>query len=503
MSIKDLTDGWYIYANQIPHLLLALLVLFFGWLVAKGMGKSMELALRKTELDNKLFSNFGNRKYSIEFIIGKIVYYTLLILVWIIFFNMLQLSLIAEPLVKMVSIMTVAIPNLLKAALILLFAWVVATILRLLFKKGAAMFHFESRLVQWRMAKGELDADNKVDSITKAIFYFVLLLFLPGVLGALQLEGISEPFANALSAILAFIPKFFAAALIVFIGWLIAKIVRDILINFLKSTGTDKLGQRFGLIKNIEETSLSGIIGNIVFTLILIPTIITALERLELKGIADPAIAMLQDVLTLIPNIVVATILLFVGVWLGKWVERMVTQMLRNLRLDHVLNMMGMGSYIPEQPKYTLSQIVGLLAKVVVILIFTVEALQIVHLDSLVILGSGVIAYLPRLFAALFIVGIGLYLGHFIQRVLQNIVKHNYSRTLAVIAKYTIFAITVFMALDQLGVAHSIVNAAFILILGGLALAFAFAFGLGGKDFAAKYLGKLDSKLDEENNNHI
>ena len=104
--------------------------------------------------------------------------------------------------------------------------------------------------------------------------------------------------------------------------------------------------------------------------------------------------------------------------------------------------MMGMGLFIPEQPKYTLSQIVGLLAKVVVILIFTVEALQIVHLDSLVTLGSGVIAYLPRLIAALLIVGIGLYLGHFIQRVLQNIVKHNYSRTLAAIAKYTIFAVT-------------------------------------------------------------
>ena len=104
------------------------------------------------------------------------------------------------------------------------------------------------------------------------------------------------------------------------------------------------------------------------------------------------------------------------------------------------------------------------------------------------------------LFAALFILGIGLYLGQLIERVLPNIVKHNNSRTLGAIAKYTIFVITVFMALDQLGVAHSIVNAAFILILGGLALAFGLAFGLGGKDFAAKYLGKLDDKLDKENN---
>ena len=431
MSLKDMTDGWYIYTDQIPNLLLALLVLLIGWLVAKGIGKGVAAALKKTSLDNKLFSDFGKRKYSIEFIIGKIVYYTLLIVVWIIFFNILHLNLIAEPLVKMVSIMTAAIPNLLKAALILLFAWVVATLLRLLFKKGAAMFHLESKLVKWKMAKSELEADNKLNSVSKAIFYFVLLLFLPGVLGALQMEGISEPFSNALSTMLAFIPKLFAAALVVFIGWLIAKIVRDILTNFLKSTGTDNLGQRFGLKKNVEETSLSSMIGNIVFILILIPTIITALEKLELKGIADPAIAMLQDVLALIPNIAVAIILLLVGIWLGKWVERMVTQMLWRLKLDSVFHQMGIGSLTPEQPKYTLSQIVGMLAKVVVILIFTAEALQIVHLDFLVTLATGVIAYLPMLFAALFILGIGLYLGQLIERVLQNIVKNNNSRTLA------------------------------------------------------------------------
>ena len=198
MSVKDMTDGWYIYTDQIPNLLLALLVLFIGWLIAKGIGKAVEAALKKTSLDNKLFSDFGKRKYSIEFIIGKIVYYTLLIVVWIIFFNMLHLSLIAEPLVKMVSIMTAAIPNLLKAALILLFAWVVAILLRLLFKKGAAMFHLERKLVKWKMTKSELEAANKVNSVAKAIFYFVFLLFLPGVLGALQMEGISEPFSNAL-----------------------------------------------------------------------------------------------------------------------------------------------------------------------------------------------------------------------------------------------------------------------------------------------------------------
>ncbi len=70
---------------------------------------------------------------------------------------------------------------------------------------------------------------------------------------------------------------------------------------------------------------------------------------------------------------------------------------------------------------------------------------------------------------------------------------------LASVAKYSIIALAIFMALDQLGVAATIVNSAFILILGGLALAFGLSFGLGGKEFASSYLIKLDRTIDQTN----
>ncbi|MCQ6282754.1 mechanosensitive ion channel [Bacillus sp. EB600] len=496
MTFNNLTTGWYSYLQSLPNLILALLVLLVGWLIAKGIGKGVETALKKTSFDDRLFSNVGKRKLSTDWIIGKIVYYILLVFVWIIFFNILNLSFIATPLVGMLSSITSAIPNVLKAALILLLAWAVASLIRMLIQKGAARFHLERYLVKWKIADSETDAVMKVDRIAKALFYFILLLFLPGVFGALQLEGISEPFAQILTTFLAFIPKVFAAVLIVFIGWVIAKLVRDVLINFLNSIGMEKLIQRTGLEKNAGEAGLSNIFGNIVFILILIPTIITALEKLDLKGISDPAIAMLHNVVSLIPNVIVAVSLILVGIWLGKWVEKVVTQMLWRLRFDNLLHHMGIGSLNPEQSKYSLSQLVGLLVKILVVLLFTAEALQIVKLRFLVSLAAGVVAYLPLLFAALVILGIGLYLGHLVERVLQNVLKKSYSRTLASIAKYAIFSISVFMALDEMGVAHSIVNAAFILVLGGLALAFGLAFGLGGKDFAAKYLRKLDHKVD-------
>ena len=204
MSVESMMTGWYIYTDRIPQLLLALLVLLIGWLVAKGIGKAVEAALERTTFDDKLFSGFKNRKYSTESIIGKIVYYTLLVVVWIIFFNMLNLSLIAEPLVEMVSTMTAAIPHLLKAALILLFAWAIAALLRYLFIKGAGMIRLGEKLVKWKMANNTLEAANRVNGIGMAIFYFVLLLFIPAVLEALELEGISEPFSQCIDDDLSF-----------------------------------------------------------------------------------------------------------------------------------------------------------------------------------------------------------------------------------------------------------------------------------------------------------
>ena len=61
MSVRDMTDGWYIYTDQIPNLLFALLVLLVGWLIAKGIGKSVEAALKRTSFDDKLFANVGKR----------------------------------------------------------------------------------------------------------------------------------------------------------------------------------------------------------------------------------------------------------------------------------------------------------------------------------------------------------------------------------------------------------------------------------------------------------
>ncbi|MEF7565744.1 mechanosensitive ion channel [Bacillus infantis] len=490
-------NGWNGYLNQLPDLLLALVVLLLGWIIAKAVEKAVLKGLRKTNLDNKLFAESGNRKYSPEKIISKIVYILILIFVFIWFFNILNLSFLATPLVGMFSTITGAIPSILKAALILLVAWLVASALKFLIKRGGRTLRVHETLNKYKFIKGDHDSSNIVDKAANIVFYLVLLISLPAVLSALNLEGVSGPFASMLNDILAFLPKLLAAALILFIGWFIAKLVRDIVTSFLQSIGTEKLVGRFGLSKLFEGTTLSSVAGYIVFVFIMIPVVIAALEELDLEGISQPAIAMLNDVLTMIPNIIVAIAFILAGIWLGKWVRQMVASLLERIGADSYFNSIGFKKNKTGAAKSGISQLIGYIAQIIVILLFVVQALNLLKLDFLVTLATGVIAYLPNVLAALVILGAGLWLGTLVKKLLSSLLEGPHFRLLSSVAQYAIVAISIFMALDQLGVAHSIVNSAFILILGGLALAFGLAFGLGGKDFAAKYLQKLDRKIEQ------
>ena len=494
---NNFNSSWDGILGRLPNVLIALAVLLVGWLVAKLIEKAVYKGLQKTSLDNKLFSNVNNKKYSAEKILSKIVYILILVFVFIMFLNILDLYILTEPLVGMISTITSAIPNILKAGLILLFAWLIASGLKFLIQKGGKTLGVHEKLSKYKLTDDNQQTTNTVDKVANIVFYLVLLMALPAVLSALNLGGVSEPFENMIAGILSFIPKLFAAALILLVGYFVAKIVRDILTNFLQSIGTEKLVQRFGLPRLFEGTSLSRVIGTIAFVFILIPTVIAALERLDIEGISTPAIAMLNDILTMIPNIAVAIVLVLVGMWLGKWLKRFTTDLLRRIGFDSYFKGVSVGATAKRPNSWSFSEIIGYIVQVFVVLLFVAEALNVVKLDFFVGLATAVIAYIPHVVAALVILGVGLWLGSLAKKVLGSVLQGESSNVLATIAKYAIITIAVFMALDQLGVAPAIVNAAFILTLGGLALAFGLAFGLGGKNFASKYLAKFDDKIEK------
>ncbi|MBL3615299.1 mechanosensitive ion channel, partial [Bacillus sp. RHFS18] len=382
------------YLSKLPNLIIALLVLLIGWGIAKIIEKAVYKGLQKTKIDDRLFAEKKPARYSSEKVISKVIYFIALIIVFILFFNILHLTTVASPFVSMLSAITAAVPSVLKAGLILLVGWAAASLFSYLVKKAGMKLAENGRLRKWTMVSDEAEMSRSVTAASRIVFYFVLLLFLPGVLSALQISGVSGPFTNMIQSVLSFIPKLFAAALIVLIGWLVARLVRDIVTNFLASIGTERLAARMGLSIYLKDTSLSAIIGTIVYVLIFIPVIISALDRLDVAGISEPASAMLHTVFTMLPNIIIGIVLIIAGIWVGKWVNSIVSGLLHRAGFDSLLGKMGFEQ--AGTPKLTLSQTVGMIVQIIIVLLFTAEALQLVHLEFLVVIATGIIAYLPN-----------------------------------------------------------------------------------------------------------
>ena len=496
----DFDFDFMYYFGSISNFLTALLVLIIGWVIALIVANIVKNALKKTTLDDKLFtgpSGEKKRDYHSETIISRFVFWVIMAFAIIAFLNILNLSSIARPFSDMLNSLLSIVPDIILAIILAAVAWIIASTLSFLIRKLGLRLPIATLSSKLGLKQDVQQANKVVDIIANIVFYFVLLLFLPAILSTLNLTGISQPFQGMVASILDFIPALFAAALVFIIGWFVAKVIRALLTNFLTSVGSEQLAAKLGLKKLLEGTSLAQVIGTIVFVLIMIPVSISALELLNISGITVPAIGMLNNIMAMLPNIAIAIILIAVGIWVGRWVKQLIDQLLTRVGFNNLMRQLGLGDWANQQPHYTLSHIVGIIAEIVVVILFVGEALQIINLYFLGAIVGAIIAYLPHVLVAILILGVALFFANLVEKMVLSLVSGKGRVALANIAKYSIIVLAVFMALNQLGVADSIVNAAFILTLGALALAFGLAFGLGGRDFASKYLAKWDSKLED------
>lgn len=492
-------DQFWYYFNQISHVLIAILILLVGWLIAAIVAGVTKKALSKTDIDNKLFSGpsgSSNRQYHSEKIISQFVFWLIMLFVFVLFLNLLNLDFIARPFADMISSFLAVIPDVIMAIVLFIVAWLIAKALHYLITSLGTRLPIGPTLTKLGLHSEGREPSKVINIIATIVFYLVLLLFLPAILTTLNLTGIAQPFMSMVDTILSFIPSLFAATLIFVIGWFVAKILRHLLTTFLKGVGSEKFAQKLGLSKFLTGTTLADIVGTILFVLVMIPVTISALEQLDIRGISVPAINMLNNIMEMLPNIAVSILLVLVGVWLARLVKQFVNSLLTRLGFNNLMTQMGLKHATTGTVTYTPSEIVAVIVEVIIVILFVGEALQVLNLTFFVGLVAAIIAYLPHVIAAILILAVAFYFGNLVERIVASVLNGALSTFLAKLSKGAIIVLAVFMALNQLGVAETIVNTAFMLILGGLSLAFGLAFGLGGTDTAKKYLAKWDAKVE-------
>jgi len=279
----------------IPNLLAALLILVVGLVIAaiaRGVTRGI---LNRTDIDNRIAAGvMGGRADNsnlprVENVISGLVF-------WIIV--LFTIVAVLQALNFFLNQVIGFLPKLVGAAILLAVAWLVASLVKLVATRGLHALRLDERVNQ--QPAGTTRQPNQLslsETVGTALYWFIFLLFLLPILNALDLNQALQPVQSLISQILSIVPNILAAVLIAAVGWFFATIVQRIVTNLLTTTGIDQLGTRVGLRQTTSGQTLSGIVGTIVYVLILIPIAIAALNALRIDAISVPAFAMLQQIL--------------------------------------------------------------------------------------------------------------------------------------------------------------------------------------------------------------
>jgi hypothetical protein len=384
-------------------------------------------------------------------------------------------------------------PKVLIAVLILIATWLVARAVKWMLQRAIDKTPLLKKHVT---GTPEETVGHQLGTIAK------LIIWLVGIMAALSFLGFAQilaPINELVSEIFAFLPNLIGAGLIFFVGLIVARIVRQLVETVLVAANVDGLLARIGIgsttgtvrtsadavppgaAPGSTRASIAKAVGILAYAFIIIPIAIAAVNVLGIEAISGPATQMLNEIGNAIPRILAAALWIGIAFVAAKFLKTIIEAILPPTGFDDALLSTGV---LPSNARP--SRIVANIAMIAVILAASIEAAK--------QLGGGTIAiFLAQvtelggkvIFGTLIIV-----VGIFLARIIANLVgsgtgEGGYAQT---IVRYAIIALFTAIGLTFMGLADQIVILAFGLILGSAAVATALAFGLGGRDFAARAL---------------
>lgn len=485
MDFQDFLDT---LRDYLP-VLVALGILVIGWLLAVILSALLRALFKRSKLGDRIATILSGEdeadRPDVAKWFSRAVYYLILLFVIVAFLQYLNLSAVAEPIQELLDQILAFVPRILWGGALLLVAWIVASGLRFTIVRALNIAKIDERLA----SLADVDAPERVTLSTtlgNVIYWLVFLFFLPAILGALELQGLTSPVQGMVDEILGFLPNLLGAALILLIGWVLARIIRQIVTNLVSGVGVDRVGDQAGVTAALGGQKLSTVIGTIVYVLILITVAISALNTLQIDAISDPASDMLSTLLTALPAIFGAILLIGIAYFVAKWVGDFVSNTLTGIGFNNVLTWLGLEAATGEG-RQTPSQVVGYLSTVAIMLFAIIEAADLIGFTIVAELISQVLVAAGGVVVGLIIFGLGLYLAGLADRVIRS-AAGSQANILAPAARIVIIVFSGALALDEIGIAEDIVNTTFALLVGAIAVAAALAFGLGARDLAGREL---------------
>jgi hypothetical protein len=218
--------------------------------------------------------------------------------------------------------------------------------------------------------------------------------------------------------------------------------------------------------------------------------------------IVEPVREMLTKVMAYLPVLLGALVILIVGWVVAKGIRRIVDWLLKAVRFDTMADQAGISEVLRKGNLKTTARgvISGLVYWLIMImvLVMVVNALGLPKASDIL---ASLFAYIPKVIGALLVLVVAMFLANFVSGIVRTAAgnaKLPKPQLLAGITRWAIIIFAVTISLGELGIGTLLVTTTFNIILGGICLALALAFGLGGRDAAARYLEELKKNRNKK-----
>ncbi|WP_434967074.1 mechanosensitive ion channel [Janibacter indicus] len=402
----------------------------------------------------------------------------------------------------------------LAAVAILVITWLVAMIVKSLFTK------LSSKIPALQRAGADgASVGTTLGSIGSLV---VWMLGLVAILQVLGLSQVLTPIQGMADGVLGFLPNLIGAGVVFFVGALLAKVVRQLVQTALSALPFDrwlkKAGSTTSSLPGAPQVSPAGppppppgqpappqqqtqqfqqsggqgpaasiprTLATVVYALIMIVVTIASLQILGIESISRPAEQMLQSIFDAVPVIIAAGIMLALGIFIARFAGDIVEQVLDGVGLDRQIAELDV---LPAETKVV--PVVAKIVQIAIVLFFAVMAAQLLDFPQITAFLSEVLGLGGKVIFGAAIIVAGLFIANLLAKLLTGVG--------ATIVKYATIVLFVAMGLKYMGIADSIIELGFgALVVGGAAAA-ALAFGLGGRDAAARTLDKLSAKAEAQ-----
>jgi len=473
------------FGMHIPKILGALAILVLGWLIAVTVRAAVRRGLNLLNVNTRIEESTG-AKVDAESPVALGAFALVLLATVIAVLNVLDLSLLSNPFAALMTDVVGYLPHLLAGTVLSLVAWLLATVLRALGVKALNATTLDDKLSQ------EAGMTPMSHNAGNVLFWIVILMFLPAILNAFRLDGLLQPVTHMVDKLLDMVPNGVAALLIGGVGYLVARVLKGLVNNLLGAAGADRWNALVGLDSAVR---LSALAGNLVFIFVFVPSLIAALDALKIEAISGPAKHMLAQMLSAVPQIVAAAVILLLTWYLARFAARLLSSLLESSGVDHLPAKLGLGQLLSGESRP--SRLSAWLLTFFAMLFATTEAADQLGLRQVRDVVTSFIRFGGDVLLGSVIMVIGMWLANVAHAAIRQ-AETGQGSGLAGIARMAILGLVVAMGLRAMGIANEIVQMAFGLTLGAVAVAVALSFGLGGREAAGKLVARWLSKWHQD-----